>query len=243
MSNWLVILGKGNTRERGVKVTQQTGAQCWGIGAIERYPEITMLWELHEWDEVIREINPVQNDTIPVMMQHAYPDVPAAKKFPITAMRKIYTGTAGGALYANNTVCYMLMFALAARMKDGERRFKNIYLAGVDYRSPSRIEIEFERACTEFWIGRAMEQGVSVYFPDESNLMTFPGYQKGIEYGYTKGYQQLISDYIKDYDHGCAEMLLQRHGKPEQVKNHDHNAFYQYMVNCVKRWKKPTRGL
>jgi len=228
--SWLVIIGKGKTREQGRPVARNHKAQCWGINNVERYPELTMLWEMHKWDKKIKGLNPVQLDTLPVMMQERYLDVPTSLEYPIKAMERVY-----GQIYANNTLAYMLMMAIAAQEK-GKRRFTNIYLAGIDYKSPDRTELEFERACTEYWIGYAIAKGINVYWPEESNLCTYPGYVPGVRYGYTKGYNDLTQTMCESYLHTCAEALLLKHGKP--TKKHDHNKFYQYITNLIKMWKE-----
>jgi hypothetical protein len=227
---WLVILGKGNTRNQGREVARNTKAQCWGINNVERYPELTMLWEMHPWDQDIKKLNPVQIDTLPVMMQERYLDVPTSLEYPIDAMEEVY-----GQVYANNTLAYMLMIAIAAK-ENGKRRFTNIYLAGIDYRSPDRMELEFERACTEYWIGYAIAKGINVYWPDESNLCTYPCYVPGVRYGYTKGYNDLTEKMKDSYLHTCAESLLLKHGKAG--KKHDHEAFYKYITAMVKMWRE-----
>ena len=232
--SWLVILGKGNTREEGREVARRHKAQCWGLNDIERYPELTMLWEMHPWP-MIQPWNNVRLDTLPVMMQQLYLDVPTGMQYPLKAMEKVYSGL----LYANNTLAYMLMLAIAAKLPDGKRRFQNIYLAGVDYRCPDRTELEFEKSCTEYWIGFAIAKGINVYWPEDSNLVTYAGYQHGIRYGYTKGYDTLVDRHRENYGHICAEMLLAEHGKPAQFKDHDHDKFYAEVKKFIKSWNTP----
>jgi hypothetical protein len=228
----LVIIGKGNTRHKGREVARNTHAQCWGINNVERFPELTMLWEMHKWDKEIRSLNPVQLDTLPVMMQERYLDVPTALEYPIKAMEQVY-----GQIYANNTLAYMLMMAIAAKDK-GKRRFNTIHLYGIDYKSPDRAELEFERACTEYWIGYAIAKGINVYWPEASNLLTYPCYVQGVRYCYTEGYDKLTAKMKESYLHTCAEALLLEHGDHKTFKKHDHDAFYQYMKNMVKMWKE-----
>lgn len=230
--SWLVIIGKGKTREQGRPVARNHHAQCWGINNVERYPELTMLWEMHEWGATIKALNPVHLDTLPVMMQERYLDVPTSIEYPIKAMEKVY-----GNIYANNTLAYMLMMAIAAKDK-GKRRFTNIYLAGIDYKSPDRTELEFERANTEYWIGYAIAKGINVYWPEESSLLTYPCYITGVRYGYTDGYNDLTQKMCESYLHTCAEALLLKHGNPKTFKKHDHDKFYQYITNMIKMWKE-----
>jgi hypothetical protein len=233
-SNWLVIIGKGNTREQGREISRRFDCETWGINNVERYPELSLLWEMHPWTDEIKQLNPVQIDTLPVMMQEQYIDVPNAIRYPFDGMKSVY-----GNIYANNTIAYMLMLAIASRRPNGERRFTSIYLAGIDYRSADRVEMEFERACTEYWIGYANARGISVYYPEESNLMTFAGYVKGVKYGYDKIAPELVMQHREQYSHTAAEILLGKHGDPEQFKKHDHDAFYSYLVQCIKQYKKP----
>lgn len=228
----LVIIGKGNTREQGRVYARNTKAEAvWGINNVERYPEINMLWEMHEWNNEIKRLNPVHIDTIPVMMQEKYLDVPMSMAYPIEAMEKVY-----GGIYANNTVAYMMMLAIAAK-SGNRRRFGSIYLAGIDYKSPDRAELEFERANTEYWIGYAVARGINVHWPEESNLCTYPGYIQGVRYGYTKGYNELTKKMHDSHSHTCAEMLYLKHGDRSTFKGHDHDRFYQYLKNCIKMYK------
>jgi len=233
MSGLLVIIGKGNTRGQGRVIARNGNAQAvWGINNVERYPELTMLWEMHPWP-AIRKYNPVNIDMLPVMMQEKYIDLPHSKRYPLEQMEEIY-----GGIYANNTLAYMLMLAIASKLSRGDRRFSTIYLAGIDYRSPDRAEIEFERACTEYWIGYALARGINVYWPEESNLMTFPGYVPGIRYGYDKAAPELVRQARENYSQVCAEVLLETYGTNKQKEDHDHDKYCEYIKGCVKRWKK-----
>ena len=233
-SNWLVIIGKGNTREKGREVARRFDCETWGVNNVERYPELTLLWEMHPWTDEIKDINPVQLDTLPVMMQKQYIDVPNAIHYPMEGMKSVY-----GNIYANNTIAYMMMQAIATRRPDGSRRFENIYLAGIDYKSADRVEMEFERACNEYWIGYANAKGISVFYPEESNLMTFAGYVKGVKYGYDKVAPKLVQQHRDMYEHTASEILLGKHGDPAQFKKHDHEAFHDYLVQCIKQYKRP----
>jgi len=198
-SDWLVILAKGDSRHDGVKIAHEHNCECWALNDIERFAPITMLWEMHPWNERVKKYNPVHLEKdLPVMMQERYLDVPNAIKFPLNAV----IDGAGGCNYFNNQICLMLAFAIHTK------RFKHIALFGVDYNSSDRLEQEFERPCTEFWMGQAMGRGISMYISPVSNCMTYTGYHKGVVYGYTKDYEKPIEGFKEAQPHYWAEYLL-----------------------------------
>jgi hypothetical protein len=104
------------------------------------------------------------------------------------------------------------------------KRFKNIYLFGVDYNSSERPEQEFERPCTEFWIGYALAAGMNVFISPQSNLLTYCGYHKGIIYGYTPNYQKPFEGFNAAQPHYWAEYILGAFGGraiPKETYSHE----------------------
>ena len=159
----LVIVAKGDSRHDGLAIAREKGCECWGLNDM-RYKEMTMLFELHErerWSTYSKELHKLN---IPVMMQDVELDVPTSVKFPMQPIMDEF-----GITYFNNQICQMIAFALQTK------RFKNIYLYGVDYRGTERPEQEFERPCTEFWMGIAVGRGCQIFCAKESNMLTYVG--------------------------------------------------------------------
>jgi hypothetical protein len=211
----LVILAKGDSFHDGLAIAREKGCECWVLNEMTRTPEVTMVFEMHDFDERIRKSNPVHLETsgVPIMMNDMYLDVPNCIKYPMNAILDDFEIP-----YFNNTVCLMIAFALHTK------RFKNIYVFGVDYRGAERAEQEFERPCTEFWLGVAMGRGCNLYTSKQTNMFTYTGYLKGIIYGFTKNYEQPFVDFKKQMPHLWAEYILAEYGGralTKEVYDHD----------------------
>ena len=212
-SDSLVILAKGDSAVDGLAIARDLDCECWGLNDIKRTPELTMLFDLHEHDKALQTSPDLPTLKIPVMMQERFPDVPTAVKFPMEQLMEKF-----GIPYYNNQICQMLAFAIQTQ------RFKNIYLFGVDYCSIDRVEQEFERPCTEYWLGQAMARGIHIYIAQQSNLMTYCGYIKGIVYGYSEGYSKPFDEFRDSQPHFWAEYLLGNYGgkaMSKEVYDHD----------------------
>lgn len=200
-SDCLVILGKGDTRHDGAKVAEDLDCECWGVNDIERFPAMTMLFELHErerWEAYNKDLPSLK---IPIMMQDVYPDIPQSVKFPMQEVLEDFSIP-----YYNNAISQMIAFGIHTR------RFKKIYVFGVEYAAADRVEQEFERPCTEFWLGFAMGRGISLFIAKQSNLFTYTGYLKGVIYAYTPDYQVPFIKFREAQPHYWSEYLLGAHG-------------------------------
>lgn len=226
-SDALVILAKGDSWRDGAKIAADLDCECWGLNDCERIPEMTMLFELHDWDKRCKDYNPVHLETkLPVMMKERYPDVPNSVKFPMNALLEEF-----GVHYYNNQVCQMLAFAIHTK------RFKRIYLFGVDYAAVDRVEQEFERPCTEFWIGFALSRGIHMFVAQQSTLMTYVGYHKGIVYGYTPDYQKPFKGFREAYPHYTAEYILGAFGGQQIDKRvYDHDDWFEKLSKFATRY-------
>jgi len=231
----LVIVAKGDSRHDGFAIAREKGCECWGLNDM-RYPEMTMLFELHErerWEGYSKDLGTIG---IPVMMQECEADVPTSVKFPMQSVMDEF-----GIPYFNNQICLMLAFALQTG------RFKNIYLFGVDYRGTERAEQEFERPCTEFWMGVAMGRGCNLYTSPQTNMMTYVGYQKGVIYCYTPNYAAPFEGFKKQLPHLWAEYILghwQGRAIPKEVYDHDHwmDSLGKHCTEYVhERWRESER--
>jgi len=196
-SDSLIIMAKGDSHTDALPLARELNCECWGVNNCVRYPEMTMLFDLHEKERALKVSPDIPTLDIPVMMQERHADIPNSVRFPMSRIIETF-----GIKYFNNQICQMIAFAIFTR------RFKTIYLFGVDYGSTDRVEQEFERPCTEFWIGFAIAKGINVATSQISNLMTYANYCKGVIYGYTENYQQPFKDFRKAYPHFLAEYIL-----------------------------------
>ena len=208
----LIILAKGDSMVDGLAMARDKGCECWGLNDM-RYPELTMLFELHErerWENYSKDLHKLD---IPVMMQETHIDIPTSIKFPMEPIIDEF-----GITYFNNQVCQMIAFAIQTK------RFKNIYLFGVDYRGTERPEQEFERPCTEFWMGIAVGRGCQIFCAKESNMFTYVGYIKGVTYCYSPGYAKPFEQFKEQMPHLWAEYILghyQGRSIPKQAYSHE----------------------
>jgi hypothetical protein len=191
----LVILGKGPTWPLGVDVAKRQGCELWTLNNAWQRPGVrelaTAVFEMHKWslDEHYKAYlayNPVHTLSCPVYMQERFADVPTAVRYPIEEMTRLF-----GVSYFNNTICYMLALAIA------RERYRTIHLFGVDYRQEHREEREYERPCTEFWIGQGMARGINFSLPSATSIFTFA---EGVRCLY--GYDRRLKDGVSPMANG-----------------------------------------
>ncbi len=104
---------------------------------------------------------------LPVYMQSQHDDIPASVGFPRDQVIEEFGD------YFTSTVPYMLALAIY-------EGFSEIHLYGVD--ATSRTDYESQKASIEYFIGIARGRGITVYIPDDSNLLKAKrayGYQSG----------------------------------------------------------------
>jgi len=234
-SDSLVILGKGDSRMDGLKIARELNCECWGLNDIERYPELTALFELHDYDDRVKKYSPdLPTVGIPVFMKELHSEIPTCIKFPMEGILQEFKIP-----YFNNQVCLMLAFALQTR------RFRNVYMFGIDYAAAERAEQEFERPCTEFWLGVAFGRGVNLFVAQESNMFTYHGYDKGVIYGYSENYSVPIEGFKNQIHHLYSEYLLRHHSPgswPPGSHDHDHwweelsKFITQYVHKRLSKW-------
>lgn len=219
-SDALVILAKGDSWPDGQQIARKENCECWGLNDCVRIPEMTMLFDLHEKERALKTSPDLPTLKIPVMMQEKHLDIPTSVKFPMNQLLNDFKVS-----YYNNQICQMIAFAIHTR------RFKRLYLFGVDYCAVDRVEQEFERPCTEFWLGMAMMAGISIFISKQSNLMTYVGYHKGIIYGYTPDYQKPFEGFRQAMPHYWAEYILGNWGGCAIGKEvYDHDEFYNELA-------------
>ena len=110
------------------------------------------------------------------------PRCPGLVEFPlIEVMNACRTG------YFNNTVAYAIGFAIAAKV--GE-----IHLYGIDFSYKGHVHFaEAGRACCEFLLSRAIDQGIKVGISQESSLLDTNEPVQSKLYGYHRLAEPLVA--------------------------------------------------
>ena len=135
-----------------------------------------LLWDLHppelwrdpkkkNWDPKYPDW--LKTNRLPIMMQEAYPDVPASIKYPFSTM---ITEFPRG--YMTNHVAYMVALALMEGVT-------HIGVFGCDYATGS--EYGPQRGSVEYWLGVAEGRGVQVLLPPGCDLLHKPALLYGYE--------------------------------------------------------------
>ena len=135
-----------------------------------------LLWDLHppelwrdpkkkNWDP--KYVVWLGTNRVPIMMQAAYPDVPASIRYPFETM---ITEFPRG--YMTNHVAYMIALALMEGVT-------HIGIFGCDYATNS--EYGPQRGSVEYWLGLAEGRGVRVLFPPGCDLLNKPSLLYGYE--------------------------------------------------------------
>ena len=135
-----------------------------------------LLFDLHPpalWRDVKKKtwdpkyLTWLQHNTVPIMMQDRYPDVPASLRYPFEPM---ITEFPRG--YMTNTVAYMIALALMEGVT-------HLGIFGCDYDTGS--EYGPQRGSAEYWLGLAEGRGVQVCIPPQCNLLNKPSLLYGYE--------------------------------------------------------------
>lgn len=108
-----------------------------------------------------------QTNRIPIMMQQAYPEVPASIKYPFGQM---ITEFSRG--YMTNTVSYMVALALMEGVT-------HLGIYGCHYDTGS--EYGPQRGSCEYWLGVAEGRGVHILIPPGCDLLNRPSLLYGYE--------------------------------------------------------------
>jgi len=110
---------------------------------------------------------------VPIMMQEAFPEVPASVKYPLDQIKQEFTRP-----YFTSHAAYMIALALTEGVT-------HIGFFGVNY-SPD-CEYGTQRGSTEFWMGVAEGRNVHLVIPDTCTLLADPqplyGYASHDEHG------------------------------------------------------------
>jgi len=202
------ILGKGKGWE---KCPDNDEFEVWGLNGlifankkldrvfimdvVDEMPSVTSgIWKI---DDVINKINELN---IPFIGPYKYEEIPKSEAFPIEeAIREF------GIPYFNNTIAYMICYALL-------RGVEELQIWGVN--QSSGTEYFYEKGCVEYWLGIATGMGVKVSIHgNESELLRNKERYGGDRlYGYNLAYEQILQ-------------LSEKFGKPvvKKLKRRDTN--------------------
>jgi hypothetical protein len=101
----------------------------------------------------------------PVITLEQIPEIPTSVAYPLDEVMERF-----GTKYFTSTVAYQLAWAAI-------RDYDEVHIYGVNF--IGREEYEYQRACTEYWIGLLRGMGIKVHVPETSCLL-----QSGFLYGY-----------------------------------------------------------
>jgi hypothetical protein len=108
-------------------------------------------------------------NTVPILMQDRYPEVPASIKYP---KGRILLEYADARAYFTNHVAWMIALALTEGVT-------TIGLFGVNY--GAETEYNTQRGSCEYWLGRAAGKGVRIVLPEQCTLLREPALLYGYE--------------------------------------------------------------
>ena len=184
----IIILGKGTGWE---KCPDNTDSQIWGLNGLiyspkkldrvfimdvlDEMPSVTSgTWELQD---TVDQINRLK---IPLVAPYEYEEIPLSEAFPIEeAIREF------GVPYFNNTIAYMICYALLNGVEE-------IQIYGINQSSGS--EYFYEKGCVEYWLGIATGMGVrvSIHGKESELLANKERYGGSRLYGYNSTYENLV---------------------------------------------------
>ncbi len=144
------------------------------MDVLDEMPSVVSgMWEL---DKVIERANELK---IPLVAPMRYEEIPTAEAFPIKEAAREF-----GKPYFNNTIAYMICYALLKGVK--EIQFYGINQAG-------GTEYFYEKGCVEYWIGLATGMGVAISIHGKHSELLINKARHGgsILYGYNVTYDQL----------------------------------------------------
>ena len=127
--------------------------------------------------EVVERINALQ---CPLIAPYKYAEIPLSEAFPIEECVKEF-----GIPYFNNTISYMIAYALLKGAKE-------IDTFGVNQASSS--EYFYEKSSVEYWLGIASGRGVKVTIngPKSELLSNKARFGGNILYGYNQTYENVV---------------------------------------------------
>lgn len=192
-SKHIVLLGKGKGFE---KVPTNTEQEIWGLNGLlfdkginTRLDKIFMMDVINEMPSVVaglwnerKIIDKINELNIPFVAPYKYDEIPKSEAFPIEEIIKQY-----GSPYFNNTIAYMIAYALVQGVQ-------SIDLWGINQASGS--EYFYEKGCVEFWLGVAIGKGVTIKIGGQwSELLTNKArYGGNLLYGYNRTVEEYLAE-------------------------------------------------
>lgn len=149
--NSVSILGKALTS----KLCKFDTDEVWGVNNVGSHPEFLgkKIDKLFAFDILPKEYTDDMKKYAPVCSWQEYADL----KYPLEEIKKEFKSE-----FFTNTVTYMIAYAIYLKVKRIE-----IYGVDVAFGAP----YVQENRGVEFWLGRAVERGIDVYAPSDSQLM------------------------------------------------------------------------
>lgn len=249
----VVILGSGD----GYKQCPPTGeiiwdrkrinAEVWGINGLlyDQFPldKLFMMDVLDEMPSIIsgrwdlkKTIDHINKLDIPVVGPFKYDEIPKSEAFPMDEVVQKF-----GVPYFNNTIAYMVAYAIL-------KGVKSISTWGINQASGS--EYFYEKGCVEYWLGQALGRGIHVFVNGPSELLTNKArYGGSLLYGYNTNYEGLSKYKARFGDRVIHKLLdpkvynvpLQPGKYDEQAVAH-HASFRHYMFTHDPAGKPMTDG-
>lgn len=186
----IAILGTGHGWDLFPMVTDHTIYALNDYVYVDKYkikPDVLFIMDvldekpqvvagIQNLSDVIYRINKLK---IPLVAPFKYEEIPLSEAFPLKECIKAF-----GLPYFNNTIAYMIAYALLKGAKE-------IDIYGVNQRSSS--EYFYEKAGVEYWLGVANGLGVKITIHgDKSELLANKDRLGGsMLYGYNATYEQI----------------------------------------------------
>jgi len=162
--------------------------EIWGINDQWRWmPRFDVLFELHHPDKFTGDGKQQRQEWLknhrgpqPIIMQREFEEIPKSLAYPIDEIRKLFRLNEDRDLYANNSISFVMAFALG-QLQAGDE----IGLWGVDMSTwLADGEYAHQRPSCEYFIGIAKGMGIGVTIATSSDLCTCRClYAFGIETG------------------------------------------------------------
>ena len=161
----LLIIGNGPTQPQGYAIAESEGIDAWGVNV--PHHSLKALFNMHPRhiieDRMIAKygIDSHKNAGFAFVSLDEHPDLSDNPvRYPLARMIAEYNTR-----YFANGLAYMIPLAMYMG-------YTRLMLYGVDYNVAHYPESVFSRPCLEWWLGRAIERGITPHFPRESHLMT-----------------------------------------------------------------------
>lgn len=187
----IILLGKGKGWEL---CPQNTNKEIWALNGFlfdkkinTRIDRIFMMDIVDEmpsvvagyWDEkkIVEKANELG---IPFVAPYRYDEIPNSIAFPMEECIKQF-----GTPYFNNTIAYMIAYALM-------KGVKSIEIYGINQASGS--EYFYEKGCVEFWLGVAVGKNLEIKINGQWSelLVNKARYGGNLLYGYNLQYEEWI---------------------------------------------------